>query len=143
ASRAVTVDARVTLARGLELRGEGYAGGQLVRGLGGGAIGQAFGRAAAGAPPGALGPPLRDAAGWAQLNWQPHPVLIGGAGCGVNAVDGDDRPVRQRNAVCAAHVAWRPVQPLLVGLEWRRLRTRYDVGAFVAHHLNLALGVEL
>jgi hypothetical protein len=143
ASRALTIDARVALARGVELRGEGYAGGQLLRGLGGGAIGQAFGRAAAGAPPGALGPPLRDAAGWAQLNWQPHPVLIGGAGCGVNAVDGDDRPVRQRNAVCAAHVAWRPVQPLLVGFEWRRLRTRYDVGSFVAHHLNLALGVEL
>lgn len=143
ASRAVTLDARVALARGVELRGEGYAGGQLLRGLGGGAVGQAFGRPAPGAPAGSLGPPLRDAAGWAQLNWRPHPVLLGGAGCGVNAVNGDDRPQRHRNAVCAAHVAWRPVQPLLVGVEWRRLRTRYDAGAFVAHHLNLALGVEL
>jgi hypothetical protein len=143
ASRAFTVDARVTLAPGVELRGEGYAGGQLVRGLGGGGIGQAFGRAAPGAPPGALGAPLRDDAGWAQLNWQPHPVLMGGGGCGINAVRAEDRAVRQRNAVCAAHVAWRPVQPLLVGFEWRRLRTRYDAGSFVAHHLNLALGVEL
>jgi hypothetical protein len=35
------------------------------------------------------------------------------------------------------------MEPLLFGLEYRRLRTRYDAGAFVGHHLNLALGVEL
>ena len=68
---------------------------------------------------------------------------MGGAGCGIDAVRAADRAVRQRNTVCAAHVAWRPVQPLLMGFEWRRLRTRYDAGAFLAHHLNLAFGVEL
>ena len=143
ASRAFSLDARVALARTVELRGEGYVGGQLLRGLGGGAIGQAFGRPATGAPTGAVGAPLRDAAGWAQLAWRPHPVLLGSAGCGLDVVAPDGLPARRRNTVCATQVQWRPVQPLLVGFEYRHLRTRYDAGAVGAHHLNLALGIEL
>jgi hypothetical protein len=143
ASRALTADARVALARTVELRGEAYAYGRLLRGLGGGAIGQVFGRPAPGAPAGTVGAPLRDAAAWGQLNWRAHPTLVAGAGCGVNAVRPEDLPVRRRNAACAAHAQWRPVQPLLVGLEWRRLRTRYDAATYRASHLNLALGVEL
>jgi hypothetical protein len=142
-SRAVTADARVVLARHVELRGEGYVGGRLVRGLGGGAIGQTFGRVPAGAPAGTIGAPLSDAGGWAQLNWRPHPVLLTGAGCGYNAVDPAGRPLRRSNLACATHLTWRPMEPLLLGLEYRRLRTRYDAGPFVGHHLNLALGVEL
>ena len=143
ASRAVTLDARVALARGLELRGEGYAGAQLVRGLGGGAIAQTFGQPPVGAPAGTPGAPLQDAAAWGQLNWRATPALVAGAGCGVNAVALRGRPVRERNTVCATHLAWRPVEPLLVGFEYRQLRTRYASGTHRGHHLNLAFGVEL
>ena len=142
-SRALTADARVALSRRVELRGEGYVGGRLVRGLGGGAIGQTFGRVPAGAPAGTIGAPLSDAGGWAQLNWRPHPVLLTGAGCGYNAVDPAGQPLRRSNLACATHLTWRPMEPLLLGFEYRRLRTRYDAGPFVGHHLNLALGVEL
>ncbi len=142
ASRAVTADVRLALGERVELRGEGYVGGRLLRGLGGGGIAQAFGRAPEGAPPGAVGAPVRDAAGWLQLNVRPHPVLLGGAGCGVDAVDVDDRPVREHNVACAAHVLWRPVSPIVAGAELRTLRTRHDGGAFRAHHFNLAFGVE-
>ncbi|MDF1506315.1 hypothetical protein PYV61_25390, partial [Roseisolibacter sp. H3M3-2] len=143
ASRALTAGARAALGDGVELRGEAYAFGRLLRGLGGGAIGQVFGRPPAGSPAGAVGAPLRDAAAWGQLNWRAHPTLLSGAGCGVNAVAPEELPARRRNVGCAAHLAWRPVQPLLVGAEWRRLRTRYDGVTYGAHHLNLALGVEL
>jgi hypothetical protein len=142
ASRALTADVRLGLGGRAELRGEGYVGGQLLRGLGGGAIAQAYAPAAGGGATGDVAAPLRDAAGWAQLNVQPHPVLVGGVGCGVDVVDEDDGPLRERNAVCAAHVLWRPVEPLLAALEFRRLRTRYANGTFGAHHLNLAFGVE-
>jgi hypothetical protein len=143
ASRALTADARVALGRGLELRGETYAFGRLLRGLGGGAVGQVFGRPPAGGPAGAVGAPLRDAAAWGQLNWRAHPTLLSGAGCGVNAVAADELPARRRNTVCAAHLAWRPAQPLLVGAEWRRIRTRHEAASYRAHHLTRALGVEL
>lgn len=141
-SRALTADVRVGLGRGVELRGEGYVGGRLLRGLGGGAIGQAFGRPAADAPSGTLGAPLRDDAGWLQLNVQPLTVLVGGAGCGVDVVRAEDRPARERNGVCAAHLLWRPVAPLLAAIEYRRLRTRHDVGTHAAQHVNLAFGVD-
>ena len=138
-SRALAVDARVSVARLVELRGEAYAG-RLVRGLGGGGIAQNFGQPAAGET---VGPPLDDAAGWAQLNVQAHPLLITGAGCGVDVVDDDGRPVRRRNANCAAHLLWRPTQPIVIGAEYRVLRTRYDAGRTArADHFNLALGFE-
>jgi hypothetical protein len=141
-SRAVSLDAHVVPVRGLELRGEAYAG-RLLRGLGGGGIAQNFGPAAPGSPPGALGRPVRDVAGWAQLNVQPHPVLVGGIGCGVDLVDADANPARLQNTVCAAHVAWRPMQPLVIGLEYRQLGTRFATGTHGARHLNLVLGFEL
>jgi hypothetical protein len=139
ASHAITADWRVPLGRAAELRGEAYSG-QLVRGLGGGAIGQGFGRAEPGQP---VGAPLRDVAGWAQLNVQPHVTTIGGVGCGIDRVNADDRPNRRSNTSCAAHLLWRPVQPVVVGLEYRYLRTLYDAGPRTARHLNLAVGFEL
>ena len=71
-SDAMSLDARIGLHHGLELRGEAYRG-RALAGLGGGGIGQNFGVPAAGA---AFGQPLRDAGGWMQLNWQaaPHPA---------------------------------------------------------------------
>jgi hypothetical protein len=139
-SRAIAMDARVSLTSRLEVRGEAYAG-QLLRGLGGGAIGQAFGRPATGA---ALGPPIRDKAGWAQINAQVLTTLLAGAGCGLDVVDETDRPTRRRNSVCAGHLLWRPSEPIVVGLEFRGITTEFDTGdTGRAQHLNLSLGFEL
>jgi hypothetical protein len=139
ASHALAMDAHVFFGRLVELRAEAYRG-QLLRGLGGGAIGQTFGRAAEGAT---LGPVIRDVAGWAQLNVHPSTTVVSGVGCGVNVARTADRPIRRRNTVCAAHALWRPAQPIVVGLEYRRLRTRYETAAYSGGHLNLTLGFEL
>ena len=141
-SRAVSIDAHVVLMRGVEIRGEGYAG-RLIRGLGGGAIAQNFGTAPIGAPAGTLGPPIRDVAGWAQVNAQPHSTLIVGAGCGIDLPNKNDAPVRLQNTVCAAHGDWRPAQPLVLGIEYRQLGTRFTSGTFIAHHVNFIIGFEL
>jgi hypothetical protein len=139
ASTAVAIDARLLLPARVELRGEAYQG-RLVRGLGGGGIGQNFGRPAAGET---VGPPVRDVAGWAQINVRPQEGLVAGAGCGGDRARDADRPVRRRNVACALHVLWRPAQPLVIGAEYRRLGTLYDSGSYTANHLNLALGFEL
>jgi hypothetical protein len=139
-SYATTVDARISLTSRVEMRGEAYVG-RLLRGLGGGAIGQAFGQPIGGAP---LGPPLRDRAGWAQLNAQVISTLLAGAGCGIDVVDEEDRPTRRRNTVCGGHLLWRPSEPIVVGLEYRGLATEYDTGSTGrARHLNLSVGFEL
>ena len=139
-SYATTVDARVSFTSWLELRGEAYTG-RLLRGLGGGGIGQAFGQPLPGAT---LGPPIRDIAGWAQLNARVHATLLAGAGCGVDVVDDEDRPTRRRNGVCAGHLLWRPSEPVVVGLEYRGIATEFapDVKGH-ARHLNLSIGFEL
>jgi hypothetical protein len=141
-SHAVSLDAHIVPVRGVELRGEAYAG-RLLRGLGGGGIAQNFGRVDPAAPTGTLGRPVRDVAGWAQLNVQPHPVLVTGIGCGVDLVDPDADPTRLQNTVCAAHAAWRPIQPLVIGAEYRQLGTRFATGTYRARHLNFVLGFEL
>ena len=138
-SHAVSADARVMIAPGVELRGEVYRG-QLMRGLGGGAVAQSFGRVATGE---FIGRPLRDTAGWVQLNVQAHVTLITGAGCGRDVVALADAPVRRANTACAAHLLWRPAQPLIVGFEFRTLRTQYADRTNRANHLNLSFGFEL
>jgi hypothetical protein len=137
-SEGIGLDARVPLTRWLELRGEVYRG-KLLRGLGGGGIGQNFG-----APDPVTGQrrPLRDTGGWAQLNVRPDPVWEVGGGFGVDQPRATDRPVRRRNLVFEGHVIVRPAGPLLVGLEYRRMETRYAVGTFADDHLNLATGFE-
>ena len=141
ASTAVSLDARLVLVRHVELRGEAYTG-QLLTGLGGGAIGAALGRPPAGAPAGTLGLPLRDRAAWAQLNVQPTVHWLAGGGCGIDRVRDADRPDRRQNTVCMTHVRWRPVEPLLLGVEYRTLSTLYSTGMAHAQHFNLALGVD-
>lgn len=138
-SEAVSVDARVKLTPQVEVRGEAYRG-QLLRGLGGGAIGQNFGRAQPGQ---IIGVPIRTTAGWVQANLQAHPTLITGAGCGREVVNTDDLPLRESNLACAAHLLWRPAQPILIGIEFRRIETRYSTATNRASHLNLAFGFEL
>ena len=138
-SYATTMDARVSFTSWLELRGEAYTG-RLLRGLGGGAIGQAFGRPLTGT---GLGAPIRDDAGWAQLNARVHATLLAGAGCGIDVANDDDRPTRRRNDVCAGHLLWRPSEPVVVGLEYRRIATEFDPGVTGnARHLNLSVGFE-
>jgi hypothetical protein len=141
-SHAVSIDGHFIVAPRVELRGEGYVG-RLLRGLGGGGIAQNFGTPPAGAPPNSLGPPIRDAAGWAQINVQPVQPVIAGVGCGIDATRAEDAATRLQNTVCAAHVDWRPVQPLVFGLEYRQIGTRYSTGIYSARHLNLILGFEL
>lgn len=139
-SYAVAMDARVSITSRVELRGEAYVG-QLLRGLGGGGIGQAFGRAASTS---VVGPPIRDKAGWAQLNVQLQASLLAGTGCGLDVVNDADLPTRRRNTVCAAHLLWRPAEPIVVGLEFRGVNTLFDTGVTGrARHLNLGLGFEL
>lgn len=132
-SHALSLDVHVVPVGGVEIRGEAYTG-QLLRGLGGGGIAQNFG---------AAGDPIRDVAAWAQLNVQPHPVVVAGIGCGVDLVDADASPARLQNTVCAAHAAWRPIQPVVIGVEYRQLGTRFTTGTFGARHINLVLGFEL
>ncbi|MEO6527750.1 MAG: hypothetical protein ABIP93_14100 [Gemmatimonadaceae bacterium] len=140
ASYAIAIDARISLTRWLELRGEAYTG-RLIRGLGGGGIGQAFGRTLVA---GAFGPPIRDKAGWGQLNAQVLPSLLIGSGCGVDVANEADRPTRVRNTACAAHLMWRPSEPIVIGFEFRGVSTRYDTGTTGrVNHLNLGLGFEL
>jgi len=141
-SHAVAIDGHMVIFPHVELRGEGYTG-RLLRGLGGGAIGQNFGAFLPGGPANALGPPIRDVAGWAQLNVQPTISLITGAGCGVDLTNPDDGGTRLQNTVCAVHADWRPVQPLLFGVEYRQIGTRYTSGTFGAHQINLIFGFEL
>jgi hypothetical protein len=141
ASTALAMDARIVLAPRVELRGEAYTG-QLLAGLGGGAIGAALGRPVTGAPAGTLGAPLRDRAAWAQLNVRPSETWLGGVGCGIDRVRDADHPDRRQNTVCMTHVRWRPVDPLLFGIEYRRLSTLFANGMVHAQHFNLAFGVE-
>lgn len=133
---AITADARVKLGR-LELIGEAFKG-RALAGLGGGGINQNTG------PTGAL---VRTTGGWGQVNLKPVPTITVGAGCGIDNPNDDDlRGItgpsqgRIRNVVCAAHLEARPSGPLVLGLEYRRLETTYNAGAFVAHHLNAAAG---
>lgn len=148
-SHAISLDAHAVLVPGVEIRGEAYTG-RLLRGLGGGGIAQDFGVDTETYPPGSppppagtLGPPIRDVAGWAQLNVQPHPLVLGSAGCGVDVANRDDYPARRQNTVCAVSASWRPAQPLVLGIEYRRVGTRYSSGTYGAQHVNLALGFEL
>lgn len=138
-SKAIAADAHIALPGNMELRGEMYRG-QLLRGLGGGGIGQNFGRAI---DTSSVGPILRDVAGWVQLNAQLHPTFIAGVGCGLDAVDLRDRPVRQRNTACAAHTLYRPNQPVFIAFELRGLQTRYADHNYRGTHFNLSIGFEL
>jgi hypothetical protein len=138
-SWALSMDWRMSLGHGLEVRGEAYRG-QMLRGLGGGAIGQNFGTL--GLAPTETGLPLTDTAGWLQLNAQWHPSWVAGIGCGTDRVHGA-RADRRRNTVCASHAAWRPLQPLLFTLEYRGFRTRYVDGVRHAAHWNIGMGIEL
>jgi hypothetical protein len=135
-SRAAAVSVWTPLVRGLELRGEAYTG-RALAGLGGGGIGQNFGLDSAA---------VNATGGWIQLNVQPSPAWEVGAGAGLDDPDDADLDLatqRLRNLAVEGHASWRRA-PAVVGVEVRRLETRYgsslsDVGAT---HFNLAMGFE-
>lgn len=135
-SNAITLDFLVPLPARLELRGEAFSG-QILNGLGGGAIGQNFGL---------LGTtPVRAIGGWVQLNHQVSPRLLVGIGYGFDDPNDDDLPAvdaKLLNATQEAHIHWRPAGPLVFGLEWRNTRTRYNASDYPNTHLNLAFGFE-
>ncbi len=136
-SRGVALDARVPLGRQVELRGEVYRG-RLLRGLGGGAIGQNFGQPDAGGNRRVI----RDTGGWAQVIVRPSVMWEAGAGFGIDDPDDDDRPARTRNIAWTAHLTVRPGGPVVAGLEYRKMKTRYPAGDFANDHVNLAVGFE-
>jgi hypothetical protein len=117
-----------------DLRGEAFRG-QALRGLGGGGIAQTFAVAGANTPAQGTTPavrrgsiPLETRGGWAQANVRYLELVTVGAGCGVDAPRGTLNPAaapRQRNNVCEGHAILRPEGPLLLGLTYRRTRTRY------------------
>ena len=136
-SRAIALDARVPLGRLVELRGEIYRG-RLLRGLGGGAIAQNFGQPDLGVARRVL----RDTGGWAQVIVRPSIMWELGAGFGIDDPDDEDRPLRERNVAWSAQVTVRPAGPIVTGLEYRRLQTRYAGNDVDNGHLNLAVGFE-
>ncbi len=133
-SSGYAVDVKVPVTTWLEVRGEGFTG-QALKGLGGGGIGQGFGVG---------GAPVHTTGGWAQVNVKPNARVLFGAGYGYD--DPRDSDVlaggRLRNATTELHLHLRPVQPLVIGLGYRRLETTYASGKLANDHLNLALGFE-
>ena len=134
-SRALAASVWTPLARGIELRAEAFTG-QALAGLGGGGISQNMVRD---------GVPVRAKGGWIQLNFRPAAQLELGGGAGIDDPDDADLvvPSRLRNTAFEAHVVWRHL-PVVVGLETRRIRTRYapPVGTRSAVHVNLGAGFE-
>jgi hypothetical protein len=136
-SHAFGCDGKLSFTPWLEVRGEAYTG-QLMRGLGGGAIAQGVG---------INGQPVRDDAGWAQINvHRPDGMLAGGVGCGADHPRADDLPrdasARLRNTACAVYSIVKPGGPVFVGFEARRIATQYSNARFDNNHFNLAIGFE-
>lgn len=131
-SRAVAVATRVPLGMLARITAEWF-GGRALAGLGGGGIGQSFGEG---------GVPVRTTGGWGQLVVTPRPSLELSVGYGYDDPDDADLGpgARLRNATASAGVRWTP-GPLLLGLEYRAIRTRYGDRTLGARHVNLAFGL--
>ncbi|MDB4914219.1 MAG: hypothetical protein JWM95_1863 [Gemmatimonadetes bacterium] len=133
-TNAVACDAHISLMSGVEIRGEAYSG-RGLRGLGGGGISQNIGRSAA---------PLSDKGGWGQLNVDVHPVVRVGAGFGEDQPDEPDVPAggRLNNQALAAYTIIKPGGPVFLGVELRRLTTRYATGSVRNNHISISTGFE-
>lgn len=136
-SRAVVVGGRVKFGFA-ELRGEWYDGHGLAA-LGGGGIARNFSPV--------TGFALDDRGGWAQMNILPRPAWEFGGGCGIDEpdqaqLDATSATERLRNFVCEGHVLWFPAEPIVVGVEFRRLETKYGgaTETLINNHLNLQAG---
>ena len=133
-NQAFTVDAKIPVTSWLELRGEGYDG-KGMRALGGGAIGQLF------TPDGA---PVRSRGAWGQVNIKPTSRVTLGGGYGFDDPRDEDlgAGARLKNEATSVHLHVRPVGPLVLGFEYRRIQTTYAAGKLASDHFNLAMGFE-
>jgi len=132
-SEAMTLDFLIPIGARFELRGEAFKGAALA-GLGGGGIGQNFGLDSLNA--------LESVGGWMQINYKHSPRLLIGAGYGVDDPNDDRTPTLLHNATTEAHLHWRPSGPLVMGVEWRSVRTRYALTDYPNTHINIAFGFE-
>ncbi|MBM3908341.1 MAG: hypothetical protein FJ363_09755 [Gemmatimonadetes bacterium] len=129
---AFAADALIPITSHLELRGEWYRG-DGMRALGGGAIGQLLGTD---------GEPVHSMGYWGQLNVNLTPRVTLGAGYGNDDPDDDfvGARGRLRNVVSEVHLHLRPAGPLVLGFEYRQMRTTYASGPLSNDHLNIAVG---
>lgn len=133
-SKGVALMAQVPLGRVLEFRGEAFTG-QALAGLGGGGIGQNLGLD---------GVPIRTRGGWGQLLIKPSGGWEIGGSYGMDDPKDDDLIVatqRLKNETFVGHVHWR-FSPLVLGLEYKHIKTTYQAGSETAGHVNLAVGAE-
>lgn len=133
-SRALAATVRLPLGEKLELRGEAFTG-EAIAGLGGGGIGQNFGR---------NGRTVRSKGGWGQFLVRPAPTVELGAMWGLDDPKDDDLDTatqRLKNETIGGHLHWRPA-PLILGLEYRHVKTRYGAGSASLGHVNLGVGAE-
>ena len=133
-SRAAAVMLQLPLGKVLEIRGEAFAG-KAIAGLGGGGIGQNLG---------AGGVPVRTRGGWGQLLIKPGAAWELGGSYGIDDpkdADLDPATMRLKNETIVGQIQWRPA-PLVLGLEYRHIRTTYGPGTATADHLNLGVGAE-
>lgn len=133
-SKAAAVALQIPVGRTFELRGEAFTG-QAIAGLGGGGIGQNLG---------ANGVPIRSRGGWGQLLVRPTPAWELGAMYGQDDPKDEDliqASQRLKNQTVGGHIHWRSA-PLVVGLEYRHIKTTYNASEETAGHVNLALGAE-
>jgi len=133
-SRAAALLVLLPLGSVFEIRGEAFAG-KALAGLGGGGIGQNLG-------PG--GVPVRTRGGWGQLLLHPTKEWELGASYGMDDpkdADLDTATQRLKNETIGGHIQWRPA-PLVLGLEYRHIKTTYGAGNATAGHVNLAVGAE-
>ena len=139
-SQAVTADARFLFGP-FELIGEFFTGKGLA-GLGGGGVGQNVG---------VDGAVVHTTGGWGQFNARPMKDWMFGVGCGIDdPKDADVYTVgdstyltkggRLKNLACEGHLQWTPPGPVVVGFEFRQIRTTYLTGEERVNHLNLAIG---
>lgn len=139
-SQALTADARIVFGS-FELIGEAFTG-KALAGLGGGGVGQNFG---------VDGAVVHTKGGWAQFNARPVRSWMLGVGCGID--DPKDQDVytvgdstylskggRLKNLSCEGHLHWTPPGPVVIGFEFRQIRTTYLTGEDRVNHLNLAIG---
>lgn len=133
-SKGVALMVQLPVGTRFELRGEAFTG-QGLAGLGGGAIGQNLGL---------NGVPVRTRGGWGQLLLKPGQGWELGASYGIDDPKDDDlitATQRLKNQTLVGHIHWR-FSPLVLGLEYKHIKTTYEGGSENLGHVNLAVGAE-
>ena len=129
---AFAADGKIPLSSHVELRGEWYTG-DGMRGLGGGAVGQLFDT---------NGEPVHSTGYWGQVNITLTQRVTLGGGFGIDDPDNDFLGTggRLKNTTTEVHLNLRPAGPLVLGVEYRQMKTTYAFGPLTNDHLNIAVG---